>query len=149
MNAASPTLMQDIVYAGVPLERHHRLLGWLIRWLSRPPKPATRPAVVPRDDHAVRMLEAEFRTLPAESRDEVRAQLMQVIVTFERTKDIAPLVDFVQSVLITAKLNANPRYRAALAAADAESWDQPGVSAEEMIKAANERRQAAQGRRPL
>lgn len=42
---------------------------------------------------------------------------------------------------------ASPGYQAALAAADAESWDQPGVSVEDMIAAADERRAEAKARR--
>lgn len=38
------------------------------------------------------------------------------------------------------RMIASPEYQAALAAADAESWDQPGVSVEDMIEAANARR---------
>jgi hypothetical protein len=90
------------------------------------------------------MLDAAFQSLPDESREEVRARFMQVIVTFERTNDIAPVVDFVRSILITAKLNANPRYREAVKAAEADSWDGPGVSVEDMIRVADERRRAAQ-----
>lgn len=138
--------MHGIVYAGVPLERGYwrwRTAGK--RWLRRARPKQDRPAVVARDDRSVRMLVAAFNALPEESREEVREQLMQAIVTFERTNDVAPVVDFVQSVLITVKLNANPRYQAALREAEADSWDE-SVSIEEMIEAVDERRRAAQGR---
>jgi hypothetical protein len=137
--------MHDLIYAGVPLERHHRRTARLTRWFTRSPRAQKRPKVVPRDDLSVRMLDAAFLALPEDSRTEVRAQLMQAIVTFERTNDVAPLVDFVQSVLITAKLHSNPQYRSALKDAEAESWDEPGVDAGAMIEAAHERRRAAQG----
>ena len=141
----SSALAKDLVYAGIPLKqrRHHR--SRVGGWLSRTPKVRQQPTVVSRDDRAVQMLDAAFRALPRESRDEVRARLMQVIVTFERNKDVAPVVDFMQSVLITARLNANPRYREAVKAAEAESWDGPGVSVEDMVRVADERRRAAQG----
>ena len=103
--------------------------------------------MVPRDDRAVRLLDDAFQALPEYSREEVRERLMQVIVTFERTSDIAPVVDFLQSVLITAGLYSNPQYRSALEDAESDSWDGPGVEVKAMIEAANERRRAA-GRPP-
>jgi len=136
-------MMHDLIYAGVPLVRRkprRRLTGWL----HRPPAVGKRPTVVPREDRAVRLLDEAFEALPESSRAEVRARLMQVIVTFERTKDVAPVLDFVVSFQITAKLNANPQYQSALQDAESESWDEPGVEASAMIEAANERRRAAQ-----
>ena len=136
------TLMSDLTYAGVPLVRRKRR-PHIPRWLHRPPAGVERPAVVPRDDRAVRLLNAAFQALPDDSRAEVRERLMQVIVTFERTNDIAPVVDFIQSVMITARLYSNPQYRSALQDAESESWDGPGVDVKEMIEAADERRRAA------
>lgn len=139
-------LMRDVVYAGVPLGRYRYPMSWFVRRFlprSKARRALKAAAVVPRDDDAVRVLDEAFSTLPEESQEEVRARLIQVIVTFQRTKDIAPVVEFVQSVLITAKLNADPRYQAALREAETESLDQPGVSVEDMIEAANERRRAA------
>ena len=136
------TLMSDLVYDGVPLvpqERRRRIA----RWLHRSRAAAKRPKVVPRDDHAVRTLDAAFEALPEDSREEVRARLMQVIVTFERTNDLAPVVDFIRSVMITSRLYSNPEYRAALEAAESESWDGPGVDVKTVIEAANERRRCA------
>lgn len=143
------TLMEDVVYAGVPLARYRYPMSWFVRrFISRVkvPKALKAATVVSSDDDAVKALNEAFNALPEESQQEVRARFLQVIVTFQRTKDIAPIVDFMQSVLITAKLNADPQYRAALREADAESLDQPGVSVEDMIEAANERRRAAQRR---
>lgn len=138
------TLMSDLVYDGVPLvpqERRSRIA----RWLRRSHTAAKRPKVVPRDDQAVRQLDAAFLALPEDSRAEVRAQLMQVIVTFERTNDLAPVADFIRSVMITARLYSNPQYRSALQDAESESWEGPGVDVKAMIEAADERRRAAQG----
>jgi len=133
----------ELIYAGVPLVRWKP--WWrLTSWLHRPPAVGKRPAVVSRDDHAVRLLDDAFQALPESSRAEVRARLMQVIVTWERTKDVAPVLDFIVSFQITAKLNANPQYQSALQDAESESWDDPGVEASAMIEAANERRRAAQ-----
>lgn len=143
------TLMYDVQYAGVPLGRYRYPLRWFFRRFmpsARVAKARKPAAVLPRDDDKVRAFNALFDALPEESRDEVRTRFIQAIVTFERTNDIEPLVDFARSVLVTAKLNANPRYRAALKDAEAVSWDEPGVSVEEMIKAADERRRAAEGR---
>lgn len=53
--------------------------------------------------------------------------------------------NFEHSVLVTAELNANPRYRAALKDAEAASWDEPGVSVEEMIRAASQAARTARG----
>ncbi len=75
----------------------------------------------------------------------MRALLMQTIVTFERTMDIAPVLDFIVSVQLAAKLRANPQYQSALQDAESESWDEPGIDGTAMIEAANERRRAAQG----
>jgi hypothetical protein len=136
------TLMSDLTYAGVPLARPKRRQR-IGRWLHRSRALAKRPAVVPRDDHAVRMLNEAFLALPDDSRAEVRERLMQVIVTFERTKDIAPAVDFIQSVMITARLYGNPQYQSALQDAESESWEGPGVDVKAMIEAADERRRAA------
>ncbi|GEM_PF-1941514 len=151
MNAAASSvksrpaaLRHDLIYAGVPLVRRERRPR-IARWLHRPPAAGKRPAVVPRDDGAVRLLEDAFQALPERTRAEVRARLMQAIVTFERTRDIAPVVDFMRSVEITAKLNVNPQYQAALRDAEAESWDEPGTDVRAMIEAADERRRAAQG----
>jgi hypothetical protein len=47
--------------------------------------------------------------------------------------------------ILTAKLNVNPEYQAALLDAESESWDEPGTDVRAMIEAANERRRAAQG----
>lgn len=141
-----PGLMRDVVYAGVPLGRYRYPKSWFVRRFlprSKSRRALKAAAVVPRDDDAVRVLDEAFSALPEESQEEVLARLIQVIVTFQRTKDIAPVVEFVQSVLITAKLNADPRYQAALREAETESLDQPGVSVEDMIEAANERRRAA------
>ena len=93
----------------------------------------------------MRLLDDAFQALPESSRAEVRARLMQIIVTFERTTDIAPVLDFLQSVQITAKLSVNPQYQSALRDAESESWDEPGTDVRAMIEAANERRRAAQG----
>jgi hypothetical protein len=41
---------------------------------------------------------------------------------------------------VTARLHANPGYQAALADAETESWDGPGIDATAMIEAAGERR---------
>ena len=136
--------MHDLIYAGVPLVRQKRQ-SRIARWLHRSPAAGERPTVVPRDDHAVRLLDDAFQSLPESSRAEVRARLMQTIVTFERTMDIAPVVDFMMSVQITAKLNVNPQYQSALRDAESESWDEPGTDVGAMIEAANERRRAAQG----
>ncbi len=92
----------------------------------------------------MRLLDDAFQALPESSRAEVRARLMQIIVTFERTMDIAPVLDFLRSVEITAKLSVNPQYQSALRDAESESWDGPGTDARAMIEAANERRRAAQ-----
>lgn len=136
--------MHDLIYAGVPLVRQNRR-SRIARWLHRSPAAGKRPPVVPRDDRAVRLLEDAFQALPESSRAEVRARLMQTIVTFERTMDIAPVVDFMMSVQITARLNVNPQYQSALLDAESESWDEPGTEGSAMIEAANERRRAAQG----
>jgi hypothetical protein len=136
--------MYDLIYAGVPLVRQKRR-SRIARWLHRSPATGKRPAVVPRDDRAVRLLDDAFQALPETSRAEVRARLMQTIVTFERTMDIAPVLDFMASVQITAKLNVNPQYQSALQDAESESWDEPGTDGRVMIEAANERRRAAQG----
>jgi hypothetical protein len=139
------TLMSDLVYDGVPLvPQEHRSL--IARWRHRSRAAVKRrPKVVPRDDSAVRMLDAAFEALPEGSREEVRARLMQVIVTFERTSDLAPVVDFIRSVMVTSRLYSNPEYRSALEAAESEPWDGPGVDVKTMIEAANERRRAARG----
>jgi hypothetical protein len=136
--------MHDLVYAGVPLVRQKRR-SRIARWLHRSPGAGKRPTVVSRDDLAVRLLDNAFQALPEPSRAEVRARLMQTIVTFERTMDIAPVLDFIVSVQITAKLNVNPQYQSALRDAESESWDEPGTDVRAMIEAANERRRAAQG----
>jgi hypothetical protein len=136
-------MMHDLSYAGVPLVRQKRRSP-IGRWLHRPPAAQKRPAVVPRDDRAVRMLDEAFQALPESSRAEMRARLMQVIVTFERTKDVAPVLDFIVSFRLTAKLNANPEYQSALLDSESDSWDEPGVEGSAMIEAANERRRAAQ-----
>ncbi len=136
--------MHDLIYAGVPLVRRKRR-SRIGRWLHRSPAAEKRPTVVPRDDRAVRLLDDAFQALPESSRAEVRARLMQIIVTFERTTDIAPVLDFLQSVQITAKLSVNPQYQSALRDAESESWDEPGTDVRAMIEAANERRRAAQG----
>lgn len=134
----------ELIYAGVPLVRQkHR--SRIARWLHRSPEAEKRPTVVPRDDRAVRLLDDAFQALPESSRAEVRARLMQTIVTFERTMDIAPVLDFIVSVQITAKLSVNPQYQSALRDAESESWDEPGIDGSAMIEAANERRRAAQG----
>ncbi len=135
--------MHDLIYAGVPLVRQKRRSS-IVRWLHRSPAAEKRPTVVPRDDRAVRLLDDAFQALPESSRAEVRARLMQIIVTFERTMDIAPVLDFLRSVEITAKLSVNPQYQSALRDAESESWDGPGTDARAMIEAANERRRAAQ-----
>jgi hypothetical protein len=136
--------MSELVYDGVPLVQQERR-PLITRWLHRSRVAAKRPKVVSRDDQAVRTLDAAFEALPEDSRAEVREQLMQIIVTFERTKDVAPVVDFLNSVLSTARLYSNPEYRSALEAADSESWDGPGVDVKTMIEAANERRRPARG----
>jgi hypothetical protein len=136
--------MHNLVYAGVPMVRQKRR-SHIRRWLHRSPAAEKRPTVVPRDDRAVRSLDDAFQALPESSRAEVRARLMQIIVTFERTTDIAPVLDFLQSVQITAKLGVNPQYQSALRDAESESWDEPGTDVRAMIEAANERRRAAQG----
>jgi hypothetical protein len=41
------------------------------------------------------------------------------------------------------QLSVNLQYQSALAAAESESWDDPGIDVAAMIEAANERRQAA------
>ena len=79
------------------------------------------------------------------SLEDTVARLMQTIVTFERTMDVAPVLDFLRSVQITAKLSVNPQYQSALRDAESESWDEPGTDVRAMIEAANERRRAAQG----
>jgi hypothetical protein len=43
---------------------------------------------------------------------------------------------------LTAALEANPAYQAALRDAESESWDRPGIDGAEMIDAATERRRA-------
>jgi hypothetical protein len=136
--------MHDLIYAGVPLVRQKRRPR-MARWLHRSPAAEKRPTVVPRDDRAVRLLNDAFQALPESSREEVRARLMQTIVTFERTMDIAPVLDFIVSVQIAAKLSVNPQYQSALRDAESESWDEPGTDVRAMIEAANERRRAAQG----
>jgi hypothetical protein len=136
--------MHDLVYAGVPLVRQKRRPR-IARWLHRSPAAGKRPTVVPRDDLAVRLLNDAFKALPESSREEVRARLMQTIVTFERTMDVAPVLDFLISVQLTAKLNVNPQYQSALRDAESESWDDSGTDVRAMIEAANERRRAAQG----
>ncbi len=137
-------MMYDIIYAGVPLARRRRPMDLLARWLSRSPKVPKHPEIVPRDDRSVLRLENAYLALPDDTRIEVRERLMQAIVTFERTKDVAPVIEFMQSLLITAQLNSNPQYRSALKDAEAESCDEPGVDVGVMIAAANERRRAAQ-----
>ena len=136
--------MHDLIYAGVPLVRQKRRPR-IARWFHRPPAAVKRPAVVSRDDLAVRLLDDAFQALPDSSRAEVRARLMQTIVTFERSMDIAPVLDFLVSVQITAKLSVNPQYQSALRDAESESWDDSGTDVRAMIEAANERRRAAQG----
>jgi hypothetical protein len=144
VSSAGPHCADDLIYAGVPLVRQKRR-SLIARWLHRSPAIGKRPTVVSRDDRAVRLLEDAFQALPESSRAEVRARLMQTIVTFERTMDIAPVLDFMMSVQITARLNVNPQYQSALLDAESESWDEPGIDGRAMIEAANERRRAAQG----
>lgn len=46
--------------------------------------------------------------------------------------------------VLEAQPAESPGYRSALEAADSESWDGPGVDAEAMIEAANERRRGCE-----
>lgn len=99
------------------------------------------------------LLEEGLEKCPPESlrsqieiiRDEQNA-LLAVLAdpdAHERAGSSATAADFIHSAIVTAELNADPRYQAAIVDAETVSWDEPGVSVEEMIKAADERRRAA------
>jgi hypothetical protein len=74
----------------------------------------------PEDDEDARFQEIldALRDLPAADQDAVRSRLAAVARNYERTRQVDPLIHFVESLLVTARLHRNPAYRKALAEAD-------------------------------
>jgi len=88
----------------------------------------------------VEELRAAISALPADSHEEIYRQLAEAAVEYQATHDSGPLVLFVESLLLTARLHRTPEYRNALVDAEHDIWDEDGVEGESMIAAARDRR---------
>ena len=56
--------------------------------------------------------------LPANQQDEVRRRLAAVVANFGETRQVDPVIHFVESLLMTAQLHRNPAFRKGLSEAD-------------------------------
>lgn len=72
------------------------------------------------DEHVAVMLNA-LRDLSPADQDGVTQQLARVLANYEATRQIDPIVHFVESLLVTARLHRNPAYRKALAQANEDA----------------------------
>ena len=68
----------------------------------------------------VETLRAAIQDLPPESHERVMAGLADATVQFSEHGRVDPVIDFMKSLLATARLHRNPAYLKALAEADDE-----------------------------
>lgn len=94
----------------------------------------------PESAAAVEELRAAIRDLPPAHHEEVDRQLAEAAVQYQATRDPQPLIFFVESLLMTARLHRTPEYHKALAEAEQDTWGSDGVDVADMIAAANARR---------
>ncbi|MDQ1683674.1 MAG: hypothetical protein QOC82_411 [Frankiaceae bacterium] len=71
-------------------------------------------------DETVQDLRAAIRDLPVGCQDEVLEQLFRAGLDYEQTGKVDPLLHFVTSLVMTARLHRNPRYQKALTETDTE-----------------------------
>lgn len=72
------------------------------------------------EDAAVEEIYDAIRALPPGSQEEVQRELARAIYRYHETRRVDPLLHFVESLFVTARLHRNPRYAKALA----ESMDE-------------------------
>lgn len=66
-----------------------------------------------------------LRDLPLEAQAVVQDRLFEVAAQYQATGQVDPLIHYVQSLLMTARLHRNPAYRKSLAEADAAAENGP------------------------
>jgi hypothetical protein len=65
-------------------------------------------------------IKAALRDLPMEKQEVVQDRLFEVAAQYQATGQVDPLIHYVQSLLMTARLHRNPAYRKSLEEADRE-----------------------------
>jgi hypothetical protein len=65
-------------------------------------------------------IKAALRDLPVEKQELVQDRLFEVAAQYQATGQVDPLIHYVQSLLMTARLHRNPAYRKSLEQADRE-----------------------------
>lgn len=69
------------------------------------------------DDAEVEAIFAAIRDLPPESQEEVQRSLARVVKQYAENRRVDPVIHFIESLMMTARLHRNPRYGKALAEA--------------------------------
>lgn len=65
-------------------------------------------------------MKAALQDLPVEQQEAVRDRLFEVAAQYQATGQVDPLIHYVQSLLMTARLHRNPAYRKSLLEADSQ-----------------------------
>lgn len=65
-------------------------------------------------------LKAALRDLPVEQQEAVSDRLFEVAAQYQATGQVDPLLHYIQSLFMTARLHRNPAYRKSLHEADTE-----------------------------
>lgn len=79
----------------------------------------------PEPNDTSRALRNAILELPLEKQDAVQEQLFAVVADYEATGEIKPVVHFIKSLAMTARLHRNPAYRKSLDEADEAAMSAP------------------------
>lgn len=77
-------------------------------------------------------IKAALRDLPMEKQELVQDRLFEVAAQYQATGQVDPLIHYIQSLLMTARLHRNPAYRKSLDEADREPVGEPSTVADFM-----------------
>lgn len=74
---------------------------------------------------AGREIESALLDLPAHTRETVHERLSAIVANYSENRQVDPVLHFIESLTMTARLHRNPAYCDALAIADASRLQSP------------------------
>ena len=96
----------------------------------------------PADEEAIQEVVDALNDLPPDVQQQVRRDLVAAALQYKQRGKLDPLLHFVDSLLMTARLHRDPDYAQALATADKTTIDGSGLTAEEVSAQVKELRDA-------
>ena len=94
------------------------------------------------DEEAIQEVVDALNDLPAEAQQQVRRDLVAAALQYKQRGKLDPLLHFVDSLLVTARLHRDPEYVRALGAADKATIDGGGLTGTETLARAEELRKS-------